>query len=141
VKKTRNTRQRTLILEILRTGKGHLTAEEVLQKARKKLPTVSLGTVYRNLHYLKENGFAREIRNGDDACARFEAAGDIHGHFHCRRCNKVRNIMLPDELVNAKWAESGPIASVSILDLHLIGNCSDCTETRPPDSSSSIVSP
>ena len=128
MKKTRNTRQRTLILEILRTGKGHFTAEEVLQKARKKLPTVSLGTVYRNLNYLKENGFAREIRNGDDACARFEAAGDVHAHFHCRRCNKVRNVVLPEELVKAEWADAGPIASVSILDLHLIGNCTDCSK-------------
>lgn len=84
VKKTRNTRQRTLILEILRSGNGHLTAEEVLQKARRKLPTVSLGTVYRNLHYLREQGYAREVRNGDKGTTRFEAAGAVHAHFHCR---------------------------------------------------------
>ncbi len=129
-KKTRNTRQRTLILEILRAGNAHLTAEEVLQKARKKLPTVSLGTVYRNLHYLRHHGYAREVRNGDNGPARFEAAGAVHAHFHCRSCHKVRNIRLPQELVDTPWAGSGPIASVSALDLHLIGDCSDCAHDR-----------
>ncbi|MBE0602076.1 MAG: transcriptional repressor [Deltaproteobacteria bacterium] len=130
VKKTRNTRQRTLILEILRTGNAHLTAEEVLQKARRKLPTVSLGTVYRNLHYLRQQGYAREVRNGDNGSARFEAAGAVHAHFHCRSCNKVRNVRLPEELVEAQWSDAGPIASVSVLDLHLIGDCSDCSPVR-----------
>ena len=107
VKKTRNTRQRILILEILRAGNVHLTAEEVLQKARRKLPTVSLGTVYRNLHYLRQQGFAREVRNGDNGSARFEAAGAVHAHFHCRSCNKVRNIRLPEELVKAQLGRRG----------------------------------
>ena len=130
VKKTRNTRQRILILEILRAGNVHLTAEEVLQKARRKLPTVSLGTVYRNLHYLRQQGFAREVRNGDNGSTRFEAAGAVHAHFRCRSCNKVRNIRLPEELVKAHWDDTGPIASVSVLDLHLIGDCSDCSSAR-----------
>ena len=130
VKKTRNTRQRILILEILRAGNVHLTAEEVLQKARRKLPTVSLGTVYRNLHYLRQQGFAREVRNGDNGSARFEAAGAVHAHFRCRSCNKVRNIRLPEELVKARWDDTGPIASVSVLDLHLVGDCSECSSAR-----------
>lgn len=130
VKKTRNTRQRTLILEILRAGNTHLTAEEVLRKARKKLPTVSLGTVYRNLRFLRHHGYAREVRNGDNGPARFEAAGAVHAHFRCRSCNKVRNIRLPRELVETEWTGSGPIASVSVLELHLTGDCSDCAHVR-----------
>ncbi len=127
MKKTRNTRQRTLILEILRSGNAHFTAEEVLHKARRRLPTVSLGTVYRNLGYLRQQGLAREVRNGSGGCARFEATGESHAHFHCRCCNKVRNFKLPEELVNAPWTEVGPIASVSAIDLHVIGECSRCS--------------
>ncbi|MGE5247452.1 MAG: transcriptional repressor, partial [Verrucomicrobiota bacterium] len=47
MKKSRNTRQRTVILEILRKGQVHLTAEEVYRQAREVLPGMSLGTVYR----------------------------------------------------------------------------------------------
>ena len=130
MKKTRNTRQRTLILEILRANNVHLTAEEVLHKARRRLPTVSLGTVYRNLGYLRQQGLAREVRNGDGGCARFEASGEAHAHFHCRCCNKVRNLKLPEELVNMPWTEIGPIASVSAIDLHVIGECSNCSCDR-----------
>ncbi len=130
MKKTRNTRQRTLILEILRTGNAHLTAEEVLHKARRRLPTVSLGTVYRNLGYLRQQGLAREVRNGDGGCARFEASGDVHAHFHCRRCSKVSNLRLPEELLNTPWSDVGPIASVSAIDLHVIGECANCSPDR-----------
>ncbi|MEW6719052.1 MAG: transcriptional repressor [Thermodesulfobacteriota bacterium] len=126
MKKTRNTRQRTVILAILRTGNVHLTAEEVFVRARRQVPSVSLGTVYRNLNYLRQMGLAREVRNGDNGVTRFEAAGDLHAHFHCRNCGKVRNIRLPEELSGTRWSDAGPIASVACLDLHVIGDCSDC---------------
>jgi Fe2+ or Zn2+ uptake regulation protein len=126
VKKSRNTRQRTVILEILRGEELHLTAEEVYHKARKVLPTVSLGTVYRNLNFLREKGFAREIRNDGSGSACFEAARDLHAHFHCRGCRKVRDIPMPEELVGTHWRSVKGIASVETLDLHVIGDCCDC---------------
>jgi len=126
VKIPRNTRQRTLVLEILRSGCVHLTAEEVYHQARKRIPTVSLGTIYRNLNFLRHKGFAREIRSGEAGTTRFEAVRDLHAHFHCRRCGKVRDIRMPKELTAAEWREEGPIACVASLDLHVIGDCSDC---------------
>ncbi len=126
MKKSRNTRQRTVILGILRAGRVHLTAVEVHQQARKVLPTVSLGTVYRNLNFLRSKGLVREICTGDAGCARFEAARDLHAHFHCRSCRTVRDIQLPGEIAGAPWRDLGPIGSVESLDLHVIGDCSDC---------------
>jgi Fe2+ or Zn2+ uptake regulation protein len=126
LKTLRNTRQRTLILEILRAGRVHLSAGEVFLQARKKIPTVSLGTVYRNLNFLRHNGLAHEVRSGETGTTRYEAARDPHGHFHCRRCGKVRDIVLPEELSLGKWREEAPIVAVTSLDLHVIGDCSDC---------------
>jgi Fur family transcriptional regulator, peroxide stress response regulator len=126
VKKSRNTRQRAVILDILSGGHEHLTAEEVYQRARKVLPTVSLGTVYRNLNFLREKGLAREIRNEDAGSARFEAARDLHAHFHCRGCHTVLDIPLPEELCETHWHSIKRIASIQTLDLHVIGDCSDC---------------
>ncbi len=122
----RNTRQRTLILEILRAGRVHLSAEEVFLQARKKIPSVSLGTVYRNLNFLRHKGLVREVRSGETGTTRFEAARPAHGHFHCRGCGKVRDIALPEGISAEKWLDEGRIVSVATLDLHVIGHCSAC---------------
>lgn len=126
MKKSRNTRQRTVILDILRGGRVHLTAEEVYQEARKVLSTVSLGTVYRNLNFLRDKGLAREIRSDGAGSARFEAARDVHAHFHCRGCQTVRDIPLPEPLAGTHWRSVKGIASVQSLDLHVIGDCCEC---------------
>ena len=62
----RVTNQRTLILEIIRQGKGHLDADEVYRRARKKQPNLSLSTVYRTLRMLKELGLVQEVHFGED---------------------------------------------------------------------------
>lgn len=130
MKKSRNTRQRAVILEVLKKERVHLTAEEVFREARKALPAVSLGTVYRNLNFLRDHGMAREIRSGDFGSVRFEAFRGLHAHFHCRSCRAVLDIPLPGDLPGERWGEVGPIASVEAVDLHLIGDCSGCA-ARP----------
>jgi len=127
LKKSRHTRQRGVILDILRSDFVHLTAEEVYQRARKALPSISLGTVYRNLNFLCGQGLAREVRSGEAGCARFEAARESHAHFHCRGCQEVRDIPFPEGLRETRWEDVGPIAAVSRLDLHVLGECADCS--------------
>ena len=58
----RFTRQRALIMEIIRRGQGHLDADEVYRQARKKEPRLSLSTVYRSLQQLKELGRVDELQ-------------------------------------------------------------------------------
>lgn len=127
MKKTRHTRQRKVILDILRSDSVHLTAEEIYQRGRKALPGISLGTVYRNLNFLCGQGLVREIRSGEAGCARFEAARDHHAHFHCRGCQVVRDIPFPEGLRETRWESVGPIAAVSRLDLQVVGRCADCS--------------
>jgi len=129
LKKSRHTRQRGVILDVLRSDTGHLTAEEVFQRARKALPSISLGTVYRNLNFLCGQGLAREIR-GEAGCARFEVARDPHAHFHCRGCREVRDIPFPEGLRGTRWENVGPIAAVSRLDLHVVGHCAHCSPAK-----------
>jgi Fur family peroxide stress response transcriptional regulator len=107
----------------------HLTAEEVYVEARKSLPNISLGTVYRNLKFLRDQGLAREIRSSDAGSTRFEATRDPHAHFHCRRCHAVRDLPIPEAVTGIRWQDAGPIASVSSFELHVMGECPDCAET------------
>jgi Fe2+ or Zn2+ uptake regulation protein len=51
-KQPRNTKQLELIWKVIRDDKSHPTADQIYERVRKKLPTISLGTVYRNLQKL-----------------------------------------------------------------------------------------
>lgn len=125
-KKSRNTKQRAVILDILRKGGSHPTAETIYHEARKTIPNISLGTVYRNLNFLRAQGMAREIRTNSESSSRFEGKCPPHAHFHCTKCQAVLDLPLPPCLEEVPWKEETDISSVSSLDLHVIGSCRDC---------------
>ena len=50
------TRQRRLVLDLVRTEDEHPTAAEVFEQASKAMPGISFATVYNSLRYLKEAG-------------------------------------------------------------------------------------
>src|SRR5512138_903636 len=124
VKKSRNTRQRTIILDILRDEGTHLTAEAIYQEARKSLPNISLGTVYRNLNFLSRQGLVHEIRSNSAPCSRFEGHHPPHAHFHCKNCNNVLDIPLPEVIADLRWQEARAISVVESMDIHITGACS-----------------
>jgi Fur family peroxide stress response transcriptional regulator len=130
-KKSRNTKQRAVILEILKKSGVHVhpTAEAIYQEARKVLPNISLGTVYRNLNFLREQGLAREIRTNSEASSRFEGKCPPHAHFHCTECQAVLDLPLPTCLEGVSWKSEPDISTVNHLDLHVIGACSHCGQS------------
>jgi Fe2+ or Zn2+ uptake regulation protein len=125
-KKSRNTKQRAVILDILKKGGYHPTAEAIYHEAREVLPNISLGTVYRNLNFLREQGLAREIRSDSDSSSRFEGKCPPHAHFHCTMCDAILDLPLPRCLEEIPWKGETDISSVNSLDLHVIGACSHC---------------
>ena len=126
MKKTRNTRQRSVILDILRQSCAHPTAETIYREARQALPNISLGTVYRNLNFLRDQGTVREIRPSEGGSSRFDAADTPHAHFHCVHCSALLAIPLPPALESLRLEEEEKISAVSLVDLHVIGSCSGC---------------
>jgi len=126
MKKTRNTRQRGVILDILKASCEHPTAETIYREARRVLPNISLGTVYRNLNFLRDQRAVREIRPSDGGSARFEGMDTPHAHFHCVHCNALLDIPLPPALESLRYEEEEKISAVSLVDLHLVGSCSGC---------------
>ena len=126
VKKSRNTKQRTVILDILRKGGCHPTAEAIYHEARKALPNISLGTVYRNLNFLREQGMVQEIRTNSESSSLFEGKCAPHAHFHCTKCQSVFDIPLPKCLEELEWQEKSDISMVNSLDLHVMGSCRGC---------------
>ena len=76
------TRQRAVILEVIRSDMCHHTAEEIFALAKEKLPTISRATVYNNLKSLEEEQVIRRI-NGEDGSARYDKSYIPHGHLFC----------------------------------------------------------
>ena len=98
----------------------------IYREARKSLPNISLGTVYRNLNFLREQGQVREIRSNNESSSRFECDCPPHAHFHCTSCHLVRDVPLPDFLLSVQWNDSSQISSVKSMELHILGACSAC---------------
>ena len=89
--KQRATRQLTAVHEVLAAATDHPTAEQVYHRVRQRLPNVSLGTVYRNLDKLREQGRLRVVRLGGGQ-AHYDAMLDEHDHFVCERCGSVHDL-------------------------------------------------
>jgi Fe2+ or Zn2+ uptake regulation protein len=86
-----NTAQRRVILEELHKVKIHPTADEVYEMARKRIPKISLATVYRNLEAMAKKG---EILRLDIAGRRRRYDADLSQHYHlrCRNCGGVSDL-------------------------------------------------
>lgn len=89
----RLTRQRVVILEELKKVKSHPTAYDVYEMVRKRLPRISLGTVYRNLEHLASQGLVRRLDFGAGQ-RRFDADMDDHTHIRCISCGRVQDVPL-----------------------------------------------
>ena len=121
----RLTTQRQIILEELSKVKTHPTASEVYDMVRKRLPRIGLGTVYRNLELMAENGMILKLEVGGTQ-KRFDATTEAHYHIRCSCCGKVDDIDIPviDTLIDTAADNS----SYQILGHHIefTGICPDC---------------
>ncbi|MDY0275163.1 MAG: transcriptional repressor [Desulfomicrobium sp.] len=90
-KDMRVTNQRKIILEELQGVKTHPTADEIYSLVRKRLPRISLGTVYRNLEILSNLGLVRKLENAAGQ-KRFDGDMSPHHHIRCCKCGKVGDI-------------------------------------------------
>ena len=89
----RNTRQRQLVLDAVRSRCDHPTAEDIYLQVRETDERVSRGTVYRNLNLLTEAGVITTVKT--PGTTRFDWRCDGHGHAVCRCCGAVADVMLP----------------------------------------------
>ncbi len=86
----RSSQQRSLILSILQNSSSHPSAEDVYHAARQTLPRISLGTVYRNLEVLCDQGCARVVECNDHR--RYDGDMSPHCHIKCRECGRIDDV-------------------------------------------------
>ena len=88
------TRQRAVILDVIRSDEHHNTAEEIFALAKEKLPSISRATVYNNLHAMEREGLVRRI-GGEGASDRYDKNVHPHGHLFCKTCGNIFDIEIP----------------------------------------------
>lgn len=127
------TRQRRVILEELQRVRSHPCADEIHTMVRRRLPRVSLATVYRNLEILAECG---EIRKLSPTATQRRFDGDTSPHYHvrCTECGQVDDVTLPPLTVVEDILLSPIETNYEILgyQLELIGLCPRCRKTESP---------
>lgn len=123
----RSTVQRKIIYDILLNTRSHPTADWIYDEVKKYIPNISLGTVYRNLRVLRDEGLIMEISDGKQS--RFDARTDNHFHFKCDLCGAIYDIELQDVNISIdtkKLIEKG--FKVSVYNVDFFGICRKCNK-------------
>jgi len=121
----RRSRQRETILRILKNTKSHPTADWVYQKARKEIPNISLGTVYRNLRTLTEEGLIQRLCLGS-SFDRYDGDTSFHYHFACQKCAKVYDISARGQVKMMEQVERRTGFRVEGVKVDFFGLCRRC---------------
>ena len=127
MKTTKYSRQREAIISFLKTRKDHPTAEVIYNNLRITYPNISLGTVYRNLNLLSENGTILKISLEDDS-AHFDGFTHQHLHFFCNKCRSLKDIEPKEEdmknfmEIASKYFDGDIESQVSVF----YGTCGEC---------------
>lgn len=119
-KKERITCQKEIILSHLRSVTSHPSAEEIYSVVKKRLPRISLGTVYRNLKNLKEK---REIQEIPSEVSHYDANISPHAHFFCEKCRKIFDLFEKCNILKQKKTKVGKIKNYQI---YFYGICKNC---------------
>ena len=121
------TKQRKIVLQVIRESDQHLTANEVFAQARQLLPSISFATVYNSLRYLKNENLIGEVRFGAES-TRYDRTLTRHDHAVCNDCGKLVDLELaiPDNLI--KQAARRSKFKADSIALTLRGLCPECAK-------------
>lgn len=122
---SRQTVQRTIIEDEVRTLANHPTADQVYEAVRAQHPSISKATVYRTLNRLSDEGelLKVKINNGAD---HFDHQTFPHYHIRCTECGRVDDVMVPVLGTIEKEAEAGSGYVITGHSLQFDGVCPAC---------------
>jgi Fur family ferric uptake transcriptional regulator len=123
------TKQRRRILEALRLGNDHPSAEELYEQVRREMPKISLGTIYRNLEVLTALGEIQTLSFGS-SLKRFDGNPRQHYHIRCLQCERLADAPVPVAATIDRLVRSLTDYEVYGHRLEFIGLCPRCRQDR-----------
>ena len=122
----RLTPQRRAVLEAVQQAPIHPDACWVYDQVRRRLPNISLGTVYRSLAVLEDAGVIQELPQAGGP-TRYDANVEEHQHVVCSQCGRVADVEVGDlTAVRELVSRSAGFAEVVGERLEFYGRCSEC---------------
>ncbi len=125
----RYSKQKKEILKVVLDSYNHPDAKEIYRLVKKNIPNISLGTVYRNLNILVNEGLIRKIfiYNGND---RYDKMLTNHNHVICQKCGKLHDIsfLLNESNINMFEKETG--FKITNCNFNINGICEECLKGR-----------
>ncbi len=119
------THQRQVLFEVMQSIPGHPSPEEVYERVQERIPSISLATVYKNIHLFIASGLFREV-SLHHGSLRVEMNDRPHHHMVCTRCKAIFDL---DEeqlgsLQEPRVLPGGFIAERYAVDV--LGRCANC---------------
>lgn len=121
----RKSKQRDRILELLKSTTSHPTAQEIYDQLRPDFPHLSLGTVYRNLNILVEQGQILRLQNGS-TFDRYDGNTTAHYHFICTVCKRVYDLPMSPFCDLEEIASQQSAHAIRSHQLDFFGVCAHC---------------
>ena len=124
------THQRQVLYEVMQTMPGHPSPEEVYARVKKRIPAISLATVYKNIHLFVERGVLKEV-SMHHGSLRVELNSHTHHHMVCSQCKAITDIEEKDlgTLPPLHGLPGGFQAERYAIDV--IGTCAACQSAQP----------
>ena len=122
----RKTRQRQIVLDVVKGRCDHPTAEQIFQEVALKDPKISRGTVYRNLAVLVSNGDVLQIEAPN--ANHYDLRCDPHHHLMCTRCGKVIDVDIEYQTALDKRVARATGYAIEGHQTLLQGICPSCSQ-------------
>lgn len=119
------TPQRRVVLDVIRSSMGHLTAHEIFDEARRRLASISYATVYNSLRHLRQAGLVAEVNIGNGA-TRYDRETSRHDHAICTQCGTLVDIDIPAAMDLMRSAADQAGFHAESIHLTLLGVCPEC---------------
>jgi Fur family peroxide stress response transcriptional regulator len=123
------THQRQVLYEVMQTMPGHPSPEEVYARVKKRIPAISLATVYKNIHLFVERGVLKEL-SMHYGSLRVELNNFHHHHMVCSHCKAITDIEEKDLGVLPALQEMPGGFQVERCSIDVIGICAACQKAK-----------
>lgn len=124
----RLTNQKKIILDYLKNVCCHPSAEKIYAQVKKKLPQISLGTVYRILDGFKKNGMILELETSQQN--RYDGDLSPHAHFICQKCNQLFDVFNINQECNILKNKKIKIGKINNYKIYFYGQCKKCQKIK-----------
>jgi Fur family peroxide stress response transcriptional regulator len=123
------THQRQVLYQVMQTMPGHPSPEEVYARVKKRIPAISLATVYKNIHLFIESGVLKEV-SLHHGSLRVEMNSHVHHHMVCSHCKSITDIEEKDLGVLPKRRGLPGGFQVERYAIDVIGICAACQKAK-----------